>query len=73
MALRLTPRDNAFYEMFTEAGRNVAESTKVLSGLLDPDANREAIAKTLREGEHTGGAVAPRINRAVNTRFLTPF
>ena len=54
MGFRLTPRDNAFYEMFTEAGRNVAESADVLAGLLDPNANREAIAKELREREHIG-------------------
>ena len=73
MAFRLTPRDNAFYEMFTEAGRNVAESTKVLSGLIDPNANREAIAKQLREREHTGDAVTHRIMRQLNTSFVTPF
>jgi uncharacterized protein len=70
---RLTPRDNAFYAMFTEAGRNVAEATEVLAGLLDPNANREAIAKQLREREHAGDAVTHRIMRQVNTSFVTPF
>jgi predicted phosphate transport protein (TIGR00153 family) len=70
---RLTPRDNAFYAMFTEAGRNVAESTDVLAGLLDPNANREAVAKQLREREHAGDAVTHRIMRQLNTSFVTPF
>jgi uncharacterized protein len=70
---RLTPRDNAFYAMFQEAGRNVAESTDVLAGLLDPNANREAIAKQLREREHAGDAVTHRIMRQLNTSFVTPF
>jgi uncharacterized protein len=70
---RLTPRDNAFYSMFTEAGRNVAEATDVLAGLLDPNANREAIAKQLREREHAGDAVTHRIMRQLNTSFVTPF
>jgi hypothetical protein len=70
---RLTPRDNAFYAMFTEAGRNVADSTQVLAGLLDPNANREAIAKQLREREHAGDAVTHRIMRQLNTSFVTPF
>jgi uncharacterized protein len=70
---RLTPRDNAFYAMFTEAGRNVADATEVLAGLLDPNANREAIAKQLREREHAGDAVTHRIMRQVNTSFVTPF
>ena len=73
MPFRLTPRDNAFYAMFTEAGRNVADATEVLAQLLDPNANREAIAKQLREREHAGDAVTHRIIRQLNTSFVTPF
>jgi predicted phosphate transport protein (TIGR00153 family) len=73
VAFKLTPRDSAFYDMFTEAGRNVAQTVDVLSGLLDPNANREAIAKTLRECEHAGDAVTHRIMRQLNTSFVTPF
>jgi uncharacterized protein len=73
VSFRLTPRDNAFYAMFTEAGRNVAEATDVLAGLLDPNANREAVAKQLREREHAGDAVTHRIMRQLNTSFVTPF
>jgi predicted phosphate transport protein (TIGR00153 family) len=73
VAFRLTPRDNAFYDMFTESGRNVAESARILSGLLDPNANREAIAKALRDCEHAGDAVTHRIMRQLNTSFVTPF
>jgi predicted phosphate transport protein (TIGR00153 family) len=59
--------------MFTDAGRNVAESVEILSGLIDPNANREAIAKSLREREHAGDAVTHRIMRQLNTSFVTPF
>jgi predicted phosphate transport protein (TIGR00153 family) len=70
---RLTPRDKEFYAMFTEAGRNVADAAEVLVGLLDPNANREAIAKQLREREHAGDSVTHRIMRRLNTSFVTPF
>ncbi|HZY76849.1 MAG TPA: DUF47 family protein [Jatrophihabitantaceae bacterium] len=73
MAFSLTPRDSAFYEMFTEAGRNVADSADVLAGLLEPNANRESIAKQLREREHAGDSVTHRIMRQLNTSFVTPF
>jgi predicted phosphate transport protein (TIGR00153 family) len=69
----LTPRDNAFYTMFTESGHNVAETAEVLAGLLDPNANREAIAKELRVREHAGDSVTHRIMRQLNTSFVTPF
>jgi predicted phosphate transport protein (TIGR00153 family) len=59
--------------MFTEAGRNVADTVDILSGLIDPNANREAIAKELREREHAGDAVTHRIMRQLNTSFVTPF
>ncbi len=73
MRFRLTPRDNAFFAMFTEAGQNVAEAAEVLAGLQDPNANRAAIAKQLREIEHAGDGVTHRIMRQLNTSFVTPF
>jgi predicted phosphate transport protein (TIGR00153 family) len=73
VAFRLTPRDSAFYEMFTESGRNVGAAADVLAGLLDPNANRDAIAKQLREREHAGDSVTHKIMRQLNTSFVTPF
>ncbi|HEY3714222.1 MAG TPA: DUF47 family protein [Jatrophihabitantaceae bacterium] len=73
MPFRLTPRDNAFYDMFTEAGRNVADAADLLGGLMEPNASREAIAKDLRDREHTGDTVTHRILRQLNTSFVTPF
>ena len=73
MAFRITPKDNAFYTMFTEAGQNVASAAAVLGGLTDPNANRAAIAKQLRELEHAGDSVTHRIMRQLNTSFVTPF
>jgi predicted phosphate transport protein (TIGR00153 family) len=73
VAFRLTPRDRAFYAMFTEAGRNVAASAEALAGLIDPNANREAIAKELRDREHANDTVTHRIMRQLNTSFVTPF
>ena len=73
MAFRLTPRDNAFYAMFTEAGQNVAACAEALAGLIDPNANREAIAKELRDREHANDSVTHRIMRQLNTSFVTPF
>jgi predicted phosphate transport protein (TIGR00153 family) len=40
---------------------------------MDPNANREAVAKQLREREHAGDAVTHRIMRQLNTSFVTPF
>jgi predicted phosphate transport protein (TIGR00153 family) len=71
--MRLTPRDNAFYEMFSEAGRNVAEAAQILCGLADQGADRKAIASQLREREHAGDSITHRILRQLNTSFVSPF
>ena len=73
MAFRLTPRDSAFYDMFTDAGRNVADAADLLGGLMDPNANRQTVAKDMREREHRGDTVTHRILRQLNTSFVTPF
>ncbi len=73
MPFRLTPRDSAFYDMFTEAGRNVADAADLLGGLMEPNANREGIAGNLRDLEHKGDTVTHRILRQLNTSFVTPF
>ena len=66
-------RDLDFFAMFTEAGLNVADCADLLAGLLDPNANRAAIAKQLREREHVGDSVTHRIMRQLNTGSGAPF
>ena len=73
MAFRFLSRDNALYDMLVEAGENVSRAASVLGGLLDPNANRESIAMTLRECEQVGDSVTHRIMRQLNTRVVTPF
>jgi hypothetical protein len=61
------------YDMFTDAGRNLFEAVQILAGLLDPNANRELIAKELREREQIGDSVTHRIIRELNTHRAAPF
>jgi predicted phosphate transport protein (TIGR00153 family) len=73
VALRLTPRENAFYDMLSEAGRNVATSGDVLAQLLDTSSERAAVAAAMRECEHRGDSITHRILRQLNKSFVTPF
>jgi uncharacterized protein len=73
VAFRLTPRDSAFYDMFADAGRNVAAAADLLAGLMDPNAVRATIASDLRACEHAGDTATHRILRQLNTSFVTPF
>lgn len=71
--MRLTPRGSVFYDLFTEAGANIAAAADVLVGLSDQDADRRGLAAAMRDLEHQGDTVTHRIFREVNTSFITPF
>ncbi len=73
MAIRLTPQDQAFYELLAAGGENLAAAAAVLCDLLSPDADRKAISERMRELEHAGDSVTHRILRQLNTSFVTPF
>jgi uncharacterized protein len=71
--LRLTPQDSAFYDLLTEAGQNVAAAADVLAQLLDPNADRTSVAKSMRELEHTGDTITHNVYQQLNRSFVTPF
>lgn len=73
MALRLTPRDNAFYRMFVDAGDNLVAAADLLSGLMEPNASWTLVAKKMHEVENSNDTVTHRILRQLNTSFVTPF
>lgn len=73
MRFSLSPRDNAFYELFTAAAANVREGVQVLTEGLAVDADRVAIAERLSDIEHQGDEHTHTIIRRVNSTFVTPF
>lgn len=73
MALRLSPRENAFYDLLSESGRNVARAGDELARLLLPLADRPAIATAMRDIEHSGDTITHRILQQLNKSFVTPF
>jgi predicted phosphate transport protein (TIGR00153 family) len=70
---RLSPRDTAFYDMFTELAEKVREGVRLLSQALADDADRASLAAQLKEVEHGGDEVTHAIMRRVNSTFVTPF
>jgi len=73
VAIRLSPQDQAFYDLLASGGENLAAAAKVLCSVLSPDADRQQIANQMRELEHAADAVTHRILRQLNTSFVTPF
>ncbi len=74
MALRFTPRDDRFYEMFAGAARNLIVGAKLLGELIDASPEqRPAVAERMRDAEHAADEITHEILRAVNSTFVTPF
>ena len=73
MALRLRPTDTAFYELFTISAQHLVNGAGLLAEMISEDADREAVAKRMREAEHECDENTHAIVRRVNSSFVTPF
>ncbi len=71
--MRLSPRENVFFDLFAAAAHNVRDGVGVLSEALDSSADRAALAQRLKEVEHEGDEHTHEIIRRVNSTFVTPF
>jgi hypothetical protein len=72
--LRLTPRENIFYELFTASAANLLDGAHVLQELITGSVvERPALAKQLVDLEHKGDDRTHSIMREVNSTFVTPF
>ncbi|HET6699050.1 MAG TPA: DUF47 family protein [Nocardioidaceae bacterium] len=73
MALRLRPADTTFYDMFTRAAGHLVDGAALLGELLAPDADRDSVAKRMRDAEHAADETTHEVIRRVNSTFVTPF
>lgn len=73
MRLRLSPRENSFYDYFSSAADNVVEGARLLGELVAADAERDVIAAKVRDVEHAGDEITHQVLRQLNSTFVTPF
>ena len=73
MALRLRPTDTSFYELFTISARHLVVGAGILAEMISDDADRDEVAKRMREEEHNCDENTHAIVRRVNSSFVTPF
>jgi predicted phosphate transport protein (TIGR00153 family) len=71
--LRLTPREDSFYDLFTDSANNLVTGARLLVELIADGTDREAAAEKLRACEHAGDEVTHSIMRRLNESFITPF
>ncbi len=73
MALRLRPTDTSFYDLFTTSARHIVTGAGLLAEMIAEGADREDVARRMREAEHITDENTHAIVRRVNSSFVTPF
>ena len=73
MGLQIRPVETSFYELFSESAAHLVDGAALLLHLLDPGADRAAIAVSMAEAEHQADETTHRIIQRVNSTFITPF
>jgi predicted phosphate transport protein (TIGR00153 family) len=71
--LRLRPTDTVFYDLFTTSAQHLVTGAELLAEMIADGADRESIAKRMREAEHICDENTHAIVRRVNSSFVTPF
>ena len=73
MRLRLSPRENVFYDLFSASAANILDGAQLLQKLVNaPVHQREDLHRQLRDAEHRGDDRTHSIMREVNSTFVTP-
>ena len=73
MALRLRPTDTSFYDLFTVSAQHIVTGAALLAEMITEGADREDVARRMREAEHVCDENTHAIVRRVNSSFVTPF
>jgi len=71
--LRLRPTDTAFYDLFTISAQHLVTGAGLLAEMIADGADREDVAKRMRDAEHICDENTHAIVRRVNSSFVTPF
>jgi uncharacterized protein len=70
---RLRPVDYVFYDFFSQAANNLVTGVHLLSELVLPGADAQAVSEKLVEVEHDSDAITHGLYQKINSTFITPF
>ena len=74
MRLKVTPRDNTFFDLLTESAQHLVVGANLLRDLIPAArSERKAIFQRINEAEHQADEVTHTIMRRLNQTFVTPF
>jgi len=70
---RIRPVETTFYDLFTESANHLVTGAGLVAKLLDPEADKGALAAQMHEAEHAADDTTHAIIKLVNSTFITPF
>jgi uncharacterized protein len=70
---RIRPVDTSFYDLFTESANHLVRGVSLLAEMLSDTADREDVARRMRDAEHAADEATHEIVKKVNSTFVTPF
>jgi uncharacterized protein len=73
VAMRFKPVDTAFYDLLTESARRLVDGAALLAEMFSQGADRQDVARRMRDAEHEADNTTHEIVRRVNSTFVTPF
>ena len=75
MGFSLTPKDNGFYELFSNSAKHLIEGATELTAILGAktQSEREAIAARMSDVETSADEATHALLRKGNSSFITPF
>ena len=73
MGLKFRPVDGSFYDLFSTQAQHLNTGAALLAEMLAEGADREDVARRMREAEHDADETTHAVVRRVNSTFVTPF
>ncbi|MCW3031827.1 MAG: uncharacterized protein QOK19_1785 [Solirubrobacteraceae bacterium] len=72
LARLLRGTDNEFFDLFDEAGRNIARAGQLLEEMLAGYPESASLASAIRDCEHEGDRITHDVIQRLNQTFVTP-
>jgi predicted phosphate transport protein (TIGR00153 family) len=73
VGLKFRPVDGSFYDLFSTQAQHLNTGAALLAEMLAEGADREDVARRMREAEHDADETTHAVVRRVNSTFVTPF
>jgi predicted phosphate transport protein (TIGR00153 family) len=73
VGFRFRPVDTSFYLLFTEQAQHLVGGASLLAEMLADGADRDDVARRMRDAEHHADETTHAIVKKVNSTFVTPF